>query len=335
MIMKIFSIMILCLTFSTIYGQVQKTSDIEEVFQSEFSADNGNKDELKLVTLPEVLPDWFFNPPQGNQDYFYAIGISDPGIDKEKGNQQAKMRAFCIASLMNNVTTKGVSDVYYKNDQTYKFEQITYFNSLPNVKLEGKAIDSAITKYRECVFLYKFTVGNAPKKINSTIEYYKSAIKQEAGYSKKERFDLISLTDDGTMKYNYTVVNNDFEIISVFNKDTITIKPVIYQYAETIKTKDTNSLEEISLFKKGLWQGFFKSFIDNLDIAASEMTAKQKSLSDITHNANGSENLNELNRGIYNTSFSFSISTIDLTKNEMVIHFKTSNNQKQLQAFNI
>jgi hypothetical protein len=333
--MKIFFMMTLCFTFNLANSQVVKTGTIEEVFKNELSIDNRSNDDLSLVTPSEVLPDWFFNPPQGDQDIFYAVGISDPWIDKARGTQQAKMRAFCIAGLMNNVTTKGVSDVYYKSDQTYKFEQITYFNSLPNVKLEGKAIDSTITKYGECVCQYKFLICKAAKKINSTIEYYKSVIKQDAGYSKQERFDLKSMIDDGTMKYNYTGVNKDFEIISIFNSDTITIKPVIYQYTQRITTKDIQSRDEISLFKKGLWQGFFKSFIDNLDITASEMTTKQKSLSDITHNTNGSENLNELNRGIYNTSFSFSISTIELTKKEMVIHFKTSNNKKQFQTINI
>lgn len=172
--------MTLCFTFYLANSQVQKAGTIEEVFKKEMSFNNRSNDDLNLVTPSEVLPAWFFNPPQGNQDFFYAIGISDPWIDKERGNQQTKMRAFCIASLMNNVTTKGVSHVYYKSNQTYKTEQITYFNFLPNVKLEGKAIDSTITKYRECVFLYRFLLGKATKKINSTIEYYKSAINGKA-----------------------------------------------------------------------------------------------------------------------------------------------------------
>jgi hypothetical protein len=305
--MKIFFMMTLCFTFYLANSQVNKTGTIEEVLKKELSFDYISNDNLSLVTPSEVLPDWFFNPPPGDHDLFYAVGVSDPWIDTTRGTQQAKIRAFCIASLMNNVTTKGVSDVYYKSDRTYKFEQITSFNSLLNVKLEGKAIDSTITKYGECVYLFKFQPGKAAKKINSTIEYYKSTIKQDAGYSKQERFDLKRKIDEGTIKYNYTGVNKDFETISILNSDTIIIKPVIYQYSQRIKNKDIQSGDEISLFKKGLWHGFIKSFIDNLDITASEMTVKQKSPSDITHNANGSENLNELNRGIYNTSFSFQL----------------------------
>lgn len=327
--MKVLSIFILCFTLYTAKCQVQKANDLEEVFRKEFSTHEETNLDLSIITPPEVLPNWFFLLPQGNQDVLYSIGISDPWIDKERGNQQAKYRALCIASLMNNVTTKGISDVFNRNDQSYKFEQITYFNSLPTVELEGTPIDSAVTKYLERIFLFKFTKGKTTHKINSSIEYYKSAIKQDAGYSKQEKLDFIGKSDDFILNYKYAVSNNDFEIVSVFNSDTLTIKPVIYQYTGRIYDKNVNSVEEISLFKKGLWQGFFKSMIDNLDIAASEITPKQKSVSDFTQNENGVVKINQLNRGVYNTSFSFSIASIQLTHDDMIIQLKTNNNQFQ------
>ena len=100
--MKLILVLILCFNFfCTSFSQVQKSNSIEEVFQKEFSAVESEND-LSLVTPPVVLPDWFFNPPQGSRDCFYAIGVSDPWIDKERGNQQAICRAFCLASFTIN-----------------------------------------------------------------------------------------------------------------------------------------------------------------------------------------------------------------------------------------
>ena len=323
--MKLILVLILCFNFfCTSFSQVQKSNSIEEVFQKEFSAVESEND-LSLVTPPVVLPDWFFNPPQGSQDCFYAIGVSDPWIDKERGNQQAKCRAFCLASFMNKVSTKGISDLYNINDNSYKFEQITHFNALPNNDLESFVIDSFVTKYKEYLLLYKFTPGKNKSSNNSSIEYYKSTVEQESGYTKQEKIEMTNQTVDAKMKYKFVMKNNDFEIESLFNSDTIVVKPIIYHYTGRITANDT--IEEISFFKKGLWQGYFLSLIDNLDMFASNIAAKQKSVSEIYKKNEGSDNLNQLNREVYNTSFSFTIKTIEITDKGMTIHFNTSNNQ--------
>jgi len=326
--MKIFLVLNLCfLSLFNTYCQVQNPSTIEELFRKEFSVDKENNVELSIVTLPEILPDWFFNPPQRNQYELFVIGISDPWIEKEKGIQQAKLRAFCLASLMINVTSKGISDVYYKNDQSYKLELITYFDSQPDISLEGKVVDSAITKYNEYIFLYSFRFGKTQAKNNTKIEYYKSAINQDAIYGKHERFEFVGNVENSSIRYKYAAFNNDFEIESTINSDTINIKPTIYQYSGVNKLSKIDSIDIISLFKKGLWQGYFKSFIDNLELIASEMNARQKSVSDFKKNSNDKNKFDQLSRGIYSTSFSFDITSIAMTKKELVIHLKTYKKQ--------
>jgi hypothetical protein len=321
--MKIFSTIVLYLICFTTYSQVQKASTIEEIFNKEFPVKEDNKTEVYLVTPPEVLPDWFFNPPQGSEDVFYAVGISDPWIDNQRGREQAKFRAYCLASFMQNITAKGLSDVFNEGDENYKLEQISHFYNSSNAGFEGIAIDSFVTKYQEHVFQYKFTVGKALKKLSSQIEYYKSAIKQDVGYSKIEKFELFGQIDDLKMKYGYVVKNTNFEIESLFNSDTIMIKPTPYHYTQRNKINDNDSIAELNLFRRGLWQGFFKSLIDNLDLAASDITTKQKSVSEMYKNEKGTGNFNQLNRGVYNISFSFIITSIELINKEMVLHLKT------------
>jgi len=321
--MKFLLTLIISLALNISFSQEKKTSNIEDVFQKEFSAYPDSDIAIYLITPPDVLPDWFFTPPQGDKDNFYSIGISDPWIDVEKGNKQAKSRAYCLANFMNNVAAKGVSDLYNKDGPNYKFEQISRFYPLSKTLLEGFLVDSFVTKYKERIFLYKFNIGKAVTQNYSLIDCYKSVVRQDAGYSKLEKIELYGKIDEAEIQYEYTEKDNDFEILSVFNSDTIVIKPTVYQYTNKKNKSETDTNAEISLFRRGLWHGFFKSLIDNLDLAASEIGSHQKSVSDTHQNAKKARSFSQLNRGIYNASFKFDIAAIELTNKEMVIHFKT------------
>ncbi len=326
--MKIISFVIFCFSVQLAYSQLQSpsigTSSIEDIFNKEFSKNQERKPIMSLITPPVVLPEWFFNPPQADQENFYAIGISDPWIDIERGNKQAKCRAFCLAGFMNKVSAKGLTDNYTGSDQIYKFEQICNFKTHPGVALEGVPVDSFVTKYMESIYLYRFTVGNGLNEKGSSIEYYKTAIGKNDRMSKLEKIELYEPANETKMLYSYLVKDNDFEILSIFDSDTIKIEPTIYQYNNGNAPKEDEESSEFSLFRKGLWLGYLQAFIENLDIAAIDIESRQKSVSDIYQNTDQTKSLKQLNRGVYNTSFTFYISSIELINKEMVIHFKTN-----------
>ena len=325
--MKIISIVIFCFVVQIANSQLHRTSigtsSIKNIFKKEFSKNQQRKPKMNLTSPHVVLPDWFFNPPQADQENFYAIGISDPWIDPKRGNKQAKCRAFCLAGFMNKVSAKGLTDIYNGSDQIYKFEQICNFKTLPGVALDGVPVDSFVTKYKESIYLYRFTVGNGLNEKGSSIEYYKTAIGKNEKMSKLEKIELYEPANDTKMQYSYIMKDNDFEILSIFDSDTVKIETGIYQYNNGNTSKEDEESSGISLFRKGLWLGFFKAFIENLDIAAIDIESKQKSVSDVYQNKDQSKSLKQLNRGVYNTSFTFYISSIELINKEMVIHFKT------------
>jgi hypothetical protein len=307
--MKIIYFMFCLFNICISYGQGFMPPTIEDVFDKEFSNNEKTDNVLSIITPSEILPDWFFNPSLGDHD---------------NCKNQARIRAFCIASFMNNVSWKGISDIYAESGQHSKFEQLNHFIAAPNNDLQGLPIDSFTTKYQEQIFLYKFSHSSVLKKNCSIIDYYKTEVKHDAGYSKQEKMELFCKRDSDEIYYKYIKNNTDFEIISVFNSDTINVNPTIYQYAMRKNDKEADSLSEISLFKKGLWEGYFKSLIDNLDIAASYINTRQKSFSEADQNEKGINSFNQLNRGVYNVSFLFGISSVEFTDNEIIIHLKTS-----------
>lgn len=324
--MRIIYVLFFFFSINALFSQVTLPGTIEHVFKSEFLDKSESNDEIGFVTLPQVLPDWFFNPSKGDHENFYAIGISDPWMDINKGKTQARIRAFCLASFMSNVTWKGISDFYTGNAQRSKFEQISRFITTPNNGLKGLIVDSFLTKYQEQAYLYKFNSNNLTKKNNSLIDYYKSEIKHDAGSSEQEKIELFCKSDSDILLYKCTINDTNFEILSVLNADTISIKPTVYRYVMRKNKNDSDSISEISLFKKGLWQGYFKSLIDNLEIAASAIATNQKSVSETNLTENGINSFNQLNRGVFNVSFSFGISSIEFAEKEMIFHFKTNHN---------
>ena len=151
--MWIFYFLFFFFLINTAYCQVYSADTIADYFEKEFSERSESNNEFSLVTPPEILPSWFFNPPQHENDILYAIGISDPWIDKERAEKQAEIRAFSIASFMNKTASKGVSDVFTESGKRYKFEQLSRFIASQNIDLHELAIDSFVTKYKEKIVL--------------------------------------------------------------------------------------------------------------------------------------------------------------------------------------
>jgi len=299
-------------------------NNINENFNTIFSNWLDLYQDVSLVTKPEALPGWFFNPPIGDNNTFFVIGISDPWLDEFTGNAQAKSRARFLASFMKRTSAKGITDLYKEGSQYNKFEQISNFNCTFKLVTAGIVVDSFVTKYNEYLYLCKFTFAKTTKETGSRIAYYKQIINQDIAYSRIEKFELFG-EKDFRMEYLYFVNNNDFEITSIFNSDTISIKPTIYQYVNNKNTINLDSVAKISFFRRGLWNGYFKSLIENIDLAASKIKSQQKSVFETNALSRRSENIEQLNREIYNTSFSFQPTSINFLDDEMVISIKVYN----------
>jgi len=318
--------------------QAQKESFYDNVFKKEFSElnkeysnlkkdlpnNNGNNIEFQIYTPPEILPQWLINPPVGEQNVYYAIGISDPWINSARGREQAKERALSIVSLMCKIHTKGVIETY-SNNLDAKFQQISQFNTVPPVILKCEPIDSSETKYREQIFLFKVTASEEAKENRTAIEYFISSDNKEEKCNQFEKLKLISNLSNTKSEYESIEINGIKQIKSIQDLDTIKIQPSTYRYTLSENTMKDELEAGSCLLTGGLWQGYLKSLFLLQHNTAYDISPKMKSLSDNKESEEQNNSLKHLIRTIYDVQFSFSITAICVRSNEIEMHLKPWN----------
>ena len=331
-----FCILLLLASYS-IEVEGQNNVFYENVFKKEFSnlnqqldklkdgppANKDNNSESRIYMTPQILPDWFINPPEGDQNVFYAIGISDPWIDAKKGRAQAINRANGIASLMTRLHTKGVIETY-NNNQDNKFQQISQFIAVPGSTIFGEPVDSFKTKFQEQLFLYKYIAGKPEEyQKNTTIEYFISSDNRETRYNQFEKLKFNSGSGSAKSEYESMEANGSCGIKSILGADTIQFRAAAFRYEfKQSPNKDDNN-SEICYLASGLWQAYLKSLVHNLDIAATDISSRMKSLSDNKETEDKQSTYKQLMRTIYDVSFSFSIITVRSNNNQIELHLKS------------
>lgn len=324
----------LFIVLHTINCQAQRGTFYESIFKKEFTDLNkehadlkkekpiDSNIEMKLHTPPVVLPEWFLSPPAGDQDVFYSIGISDPWIDFSKGKLQAVNRAVSVASLMRELQTRGVIETY-NNNQDNKFQQISQFHTVPLKTQNCLPIDSFKTKYDELVYLFKFTSNKTGEANKTTLEYFISADNKDDKYGQFEKLRLISNIDNVKTEYESIEINRIQQVKSILNADTIQIMSAPYRYSVNDSIKNDNGEQEVCVLPSGLWQGYLKSLVHNLDFTATDISSKMKSLSDHKEAENSESTIRNLIKTIYNVSFSFSITKIRIKNAAIELHLKS------------
>lgn len=316
----------------------QKETFIENIFEKEFSMLQKEHSNLKkelpysqqeniavpIFTSPSLLPHWLLNLPLAEKNVFYAVGISDPWVDSQTGRTQALRRAQGIACLMNRLNTKGVQE-FFNNEPATRYQQISQFIAAPQAITYCEPIDSLTTKYREQLYLYKVTFGEHTEKNHTAVEYFISSDNQNEKYNQFEKLRLKTNIENCVSEYECLEINRNQQIKSVLDEDTIQIIPATYRYS--VKDSLAND-PEVCLLVSGLWQGYLKALVHQLDISAADLSPKIKSLSDNLQTEASGSGLKHLIRTIYNLSFSFSIATTTIRNHILEMQLEVAKDQE-------
>lgn len=303
-------------------------ANFEQIFRQELNEDNDLplRKEQFSVGVSE-LPQWFWNIPAATDKKSYAIGISDPEMeDSLKARKQALQRALLQLGLMCGANISGVSDVYNRDLQN-KYEEFYKIVGVSCLQGDIMLLDSFKTRYGEMMLLVALGRNKGYRfRIETGIETYKSNTKIDIGWCSSEKINYYARTDSDSMNCEYEQDDGQYNILSVWDKDTISIPAYRYEYKSIHTETPTDASDSIiKLHRKGLWSGYFQAFINGLQAATANHQSRLKAMTELHNQSTGNENLNSISRNVVNSKMAFNIEAIGTSYSQLNIEFYISN----------
>ena len=245
-----------------------------KTFENEFkNKDPKSKEKPIIISIgSEILPNWFFNPPPATETEIYSIGIADPAVPEDIAKIQATERALSLVGLMSGTQVSALTDNYQGNNGG-KFEEMTKYKGTYPIFGNYSVIDSFTTRFKEKIILLKYQKSKTDSlKIKAEFELYKSQRDANVGTYYISNIIARCKRDTNFIYYKYEQYVNNFQIISIFNKQPIDVPLAMYDYTEGLKnTTDSTQKNNIKLPHRGLWQGYIESFMENLSFLSSNI----------------------------------------------------------------
>lgn len=321
------------------YGFSQNKKNYKK-FREEFSKEfndseenNNTRRDTKNIFQKIDLPEWFFNPTQSNDSIIYAIGISDPEMNKDKAFSLAEMRAKAITAFSYNSNIKGLSDNYsnekkLKHSDTYS----TLFGDFYNIKSKLNFDTSAFkiektyfTDYNEAIVLSSYTFKNNHSLKNDTVNFFAEIfnIKKKAKRNHqikaliKINSEIKSPIKDTTKYFSYKIksLGESNKIYSAFAGEEHIIKNNNYRYknSENPENKEIDKYITHSL-SNGLWNAYISVLMQNILFSLENYKVKIKNLNDNYNKKN-----QNITRQILEKNISTKIQKIIIKNNKLII----------------
>ncbi|MEA3316588.1 MAG: hypothetical protein U9R54_01370 [Bacteroidota bacterium] len=319
-------------------------SEYEVLFEKEFEELTQKDWQHMFDIIPEDLPKWFFSYPTNTNTTYYAIGISDPGMEEEQAIQQASIRAKAIIALTQNCEFKNITDDYTNLRESQKYsEYSTKFQDYAkaDAKLnfntkKTEILNKFFTKYNEAIVLLKAQSGNRKKNLNTTSvisEHLQIFIEDEIGIQKIEFYNLNidelykKSNSTNNLTYNYKTINTDFEINSKWNNVSIKLPDRSYNYQNIIN--DTIAIDSLNIISnrcnKGLWNSYLSTLLSNMTLKSKKFSAGIK---------NSNDNYNTNNQGLVRTisknELIFDINKTQIKDNYLLHDISSKKNRKTI-----
>ncbi len=238
------------------------------------------------------LPEWFFNPPKSSNNYFYTIGISDPGLNKKEALKQAEHRAMFVFAMFHSA---GIS--YFSATEANQHQELSRTvvdKKIPALYFE--IINRTFSNNNEAIVLLKTTFFILSGKSASDTIHLKAVIDSYVPDEKTPKMEYLCRTANKTKKWIINdSYNSEFKIIRGYEKLNIVSK---FEYIK--KTKSINKtvtitddyhfnphsnpdqnnfnsfyphkIEYSTTLKRGIWYAFFTSLLNEVNIFTSEMS---------------------------------------------------------------
>lgn len=306
---------LLILSFLLIPTLDAQDKSFEQTFEKETGSKNKQSDKrerfhhIDVPFQPAALPAWFYNLPQ---DGIYAIGISDPDMEKDTAQSLALLRGKAILALMHKTRIRYIKDSYSSmrensRDQLYteKFDTYAKFDT----KLQGDfiVVDTFITVYNEAMVLLKFLKEKKRAKefvtINTKLLTLEFVYGNRSEYQNKYEITIDELKGKKKIEnafYNLYEVNKRYNCESIYQGVEQRAPGFFYKY-ERINTEDKPFYND-----NGIWKDYFKELMRQIQFTAEANSFNMQESGDVF-----TDKSEKLYRQTGNQTFSFQLQKIE------------------------
>ncbi|MFP4524812.1 MAG: hypothetical protein ACLFNL_00350 [Bacteroidales bacterium] len=318
--------------------------EFEKIMERETSSLQDNPSDLFLYFLiPERLPDWFFRPSSYASTNDFMIGVSDPGMDSAKALENAIFRAKALYCLSEETLVENVSDNFVINREKGKpvlssqYMEFTKIRAKKGFNDKNFVVDKKLyTKYGECIVLISLNSKPiAQKEDTLAVTAELMELVQENSFNMNNntffsRMNAYLNTDSKgglkttNMSYMYQDKRGGYDMISVFNNDTIYLPVRPYRYLSFVDLFPENNTEGSTGFSssvnRGLWNAYINLVLKHLNYHNNYLQSTVKrSFDNYTSSNQG------MVRMVSRNSFSFKLKNITLDKQRLDLKLNFGN----------
>lgn len=309
-------------------AQIDKKK-FEKIFNEETTSDKYTKRENHSGAYqfipPQTVPEWFINPPTGNESTIYSIGISDPEMDTTEGMEQALFRAEIMANIFRKSTTQLLCD-FFTNELNQSsdivFEHFARVSSkLPAQKGNYEILNTYRNRFDETLVLIKYI---PPKRIKANqlqtirLELYRSEVETSSSGEYESIYELLvqpySVEEPIPAFFQITEFGKRSEVISGINKSEKKVPIYSLKYKGIPMTDSTQTC----FLSHGLWKDYYKSVLVKILDKARE---KPENISFLGDNFNN-ESYQKLTRGVSINKMQFIVTEIKANQNQLNVSLK-------------
>jgi len=329
-----FLLMILLASTQIVFSQHDSDRDYQKFkkyFDQEIGQTIDDTNRLNTYVLhPASLPGWFFKVPQSENNTFYAIGISDPGLNPQDALEMAVLRAKCIFAFMLEPDVVSLADNYSDekpDDRTDEFntKYISYFQVRSVLKFNDNdftLVEKNVTSFDEAVVLLRYTPGIENSLLfTAEANVYQVERQKNNASQMEEKYHIKGILNNQcpelfSLDYTIYSINNIYEIKSVQNQILYNYPCLNYKYAGRSNSKASDSIQVFrSKLNYGLWKSFLEVFLQEMYVLSQNQPVKIKQVGD-----DYTSRTQHLSREITRATPAVKINLIDVYNNHLYIH---------------
>ncbi len=340
LILFIFSV---SLKAQTGQGSDEQFRTIKNEYEKIFGKESGDGISLHASNIPfplikTRLPRWATHLPPLSDSVLYALGISDPGMQKDSALALATLRAKALLPLLAHSDINGISD-YFISDKDIKTGEITASKYNEYTKIFAKktfndknfkVLRDTFTFYKEAIVLASLHLAKPLSSDSSFVvcvgDVSGSYTTYNAKHTVHSRTELVSKEYDNssaTRQLDHIVkrVNHQQKISSFYGEKQLPeiSLPVFYQASPGDSLPGEKSVIANTL-RYGLWNALCNTIICTL---AYESKGNKANVSGLNDHYN--QTLRDLTRIITTNTVSMRLTGLEVHNNTLQIHYFFTN----------
>jgi len=290
----------------------------------------------ETIVHPASLPDIFSNIPSSNSKTIYAIGISDPGMEKYLAIDLAIIRAKMVAAFMVfpevGILTDNYSNEELANQSTeYASRYSDFFQLLSKLEVDSNSFQVQkieFTSFDEAVVLLSYIEPNDKKEDYFIAEanVFQNERQKQVRFDAEGKFDMNGVEKHGdsitsSTSYIVTTLNNTSEIQSVIDNVHLDFRYNNYRYTADSANKSNNeSYPTGTKLTYGLWKAFAEHFLNKICQYSQNTTINVKQVDD-----NYNAGKQTLSRELVRSQIKFQLSDVIVFNNRLSVNIDSVN----------